>query len=282
LKTDGQITDGYGNTIPVGTEVPVALFETPLIAMDGTHRWRYDQSGADRGNSWTNAAYDDSAWSDGFPVFDALRSAPDAPPPFCRPVLPTNSESNRTCLTLSNGQATAQIPAVYFRTHFQFEGDAVHSVLRLRALIDDGAALYLNGAEILRQGMPAGALSYQTLANRTVADANYEDFEVSAPGLVAGDNVLAVEVHQDSLTSPDLTFGLRLSGVVPTLAVHPHLEIERSALSITLTWTPAVGTLEAADEVQGPWSGVTPSNPPNQHVVPLNQAPQKFYRVVVP
>src|SRR6185295_4817522 len=57
LRTEELIGDGFGNNIPVGTDVPVALFETSLIAMNGTHSWRYDQSGTDRGNVWTNAAF---------------------------------------------------------------------------------------------------------------------------------------------------------------------------------------------------------------------------------
>jgi hypothetical protein len=267
--------DPYGNALPAGTEAPMAWFGTPLLAMDATQAWRYDASGVDRGTAWTNASYNDSGWSNGFPVFDA------AAPAACRGALPANGALIRTCLTLSNAQNTAQLPAVYFRTRFQFEGDAAHAVLRLRTLVDDGAIFYLNGAELARRGLPYGPVSYQTPADRTVAEAAYEDLQISAPGLVEGTNVLAVEVHQDSLTSPDLTFGLSLVGVVPALVAHPRLEIARSGGNFNLTWTPALGVLQAADNLAGPWTDLAPSNPPNQHTAPLNTGPQQFFRVTV-
>ena len=185
-------------------------------------------------------------------------------------------------MTLSNAANSAQIPTAYFRTHFSFEGDAAYSVLRMRTLLDDGAVCYLNGAELFRRGLPSGPVSFSTLANRTVPDAVYEDILISAPGLVVGDNVLAVEVHQDSLTSPDLTFGLSMVGVVPALVVHPLLAAEQTGGDLSLVWTPALGHLEEADEVRGPWSLVVPSQPPNRHVTSVTSAPRKFYRVVVP
>ena len=43
---------------------------------------------------------------------------------------------------------------------------------------------------------------------------NFHEFEIDSSGVVAGDNVLAVEVHQVSTTSSDLSFDLRLADVV--------------------------------------------------------------------
>jgi hypothetical protein len=82
--------------------------------------------------------------------------------------------------------------------------------LHLRLLRDDGAIVYLNGNEIFRNNMPAGAVNYLTLAatNAVGADetTNYISASVSASALGNGVNVLAVEIHQGSLTSSDLSF----------------------------------------------------------------------------
>jgi hypothetical protein len=197
-------------------------------------------------------------------------------------VLPATGEPVGTCLlSLSNAAGTAQISAAYFRTRFNFSGDAAHSVLSVQAIIDDAAVFYLNGTELFRLGLPDGPVSYATLANRTVGLAVPEFRELAPRGLVQGENVLAVEVHQDSLLSADLTMGLSVTAIVPALVVTPQLSSALSGGNITISWLPAVGRLQSATEVGGPWTEVSPSDPPNEHTEPAVGA-RKFYRVAVP
>jgi hypothetical protein len=194
--------------------------------------------------------------------------------------VPSTGEPVGTCLT--NALGAAHIPTVYFRTRFTFEGDAAHSLLRLLNVVNDGAVYYLNGVELLRLGMPEGPVTYNTLANRTADHNGYEVIDVDAPSLVAGTNVLAVELHQASLDATDLTFGMKLTGILPAMpAVHPRLSIGLNAGNVEISWSPAVGTLESTDDLAGTWSTVTPSNPPNLHVTPASEMKQ-FYRVMVP
>src|SRR5262249_22292888 len=138
-----------------------------------------------------------------------FRASAETPEPHCRfdGRLPLTEDLVGTCLnTLSNAAGTAQYSAAYFRTRFYFSGDTAHSVLSIQPIIvDDGAVCYLNGSELFRLGMPDGPVSYATLANRTVGLAVPEFRELAPRGLVQGENVLAVEVHQDSLFSADLT-----------------------------------------------------------------------------
>jgi len=78
---------------------------------------------------------------------------------------------------------------------------------------DDGAVVYLNGVELVRHNMPAGALSSETTAASgvgSVEESEWFTFEVSPDTLVAGTNILAVEVHQSSGTSSDVSFDLTL------------------------------------------------------------------------
>jgi len=93
----------------------------------------------------------------------------------------------------------------------------------LGLLRDDGAVVYLNGQEVVRDNMPANAIGYQTLASSTVggaAESTYFPFALSPSMLVTGTNVMAVEVHQRALDSSDLSFAVRLDGV---LIVSPAL-----------------------------------------------------------
>jgi hypothetical protein len=78
---------------------------------------------------------------------------------------------------------------------------------------DDGAVVYINGSEAFRQGMPNGAINYQTLATVTVGGADESTFYPSAMPLNLiqdGVNTVAVEVHQNGPTSSDVSFNLQI------------------------------------------------------------------------
>jgi hypothetical protein len=278
------IPDLHGNNLPEGTLIPIASFTSELVSDSAGQTWRYDQSGIERGTEWTGLSYDDSAWQEGACPFDVWRRFGDTI--YCRANLPEpSSEEVRTCLSLSNTANTVQIPTSYFRTHFQFEGNASNAVFYFESLVNDGVVLYLNGVELVRLGLSDGPVSYSTLANRnpiTPGSWFEEKFYLPVSSLRSGENVLAAELHQSSLTSPDLTFVLSATGYfvsAPTLT--PQLSVGFAAGNVEVTWTPAAGTLQAADDVAGPWIPIVPSNPPSRHVTPAIAARQ-FYRVVVP
>ena len=68
----------------------------------------------------------------------------------------------------------------------------------LRLLRDDGAVVYLNGAEVFRSNMPTGAVNHLTLAmNALPADetTTYHTTELAAPQFVPGWKMNACEVH---------------------------------------------------------------------------------------
>jgi NAD(P)H-hydrate repair Nnr-like enzyme with NAD(P)H-hydrate epimerase domain len=74
--------------------------------------------------------------------------------------------------------------------------------------------VYINGEEVARSNVPLGEAGYRTLAVSAVVNADelaFIDFAIS-PRLYRGPNVVAVEVHQQSLNSSDLIFDLALLG----------------------------------------------------------------------
>ena len=104
----------------------------------------------------------------------------------------------------------------YFRTWFNYTGSVANVSLAFRALIDDGAVFYLNGAELGRVGMDPGAVGYDTFATRLVGDATTDDnLLFAATNLVQGSNCVAVEVHQINAGSTDLVFGSAI-GTAPS------------------------------------------------------------------
>ncbi len=120
-----------------------------------------------------------------------------------------------TWLNLNDSGGVNRIITYYFRTRFTIPSNAISVNLRANAIIDDGAAFYINGVEVLRIGIPDGA-GYSTWANRTQGDPAYEYFTLPSTGVIPGTNLIAVEVKQVNNTSSDITFGLVLLGDVVT------------------------------------------------------------------
>ncbi len=191
-----QPTPESGNPVAPET-VPPTLVN--LIPLDDTFLWKYDQSGTDLGTSWKETTFNDSSWDAG-PALLAEEGCNCLPEPI------------RTPLTVENGKIT-----FYFRTHFNVPAGLNLSGLQAMHVIDDSAVFYINGAEAGRLNLPEGLVTYDTLSPASVNNATYGGpLDLAITNVVAGDNVLAVEVHQTSPTSSDVVFGIRLDAVVLT------------------------------------------------------------------
>jgi secreted PhoX family phosphatase len=88
---------------------------------------------------------------------------------------------------------------------------------------DDGAIVYVNGVEVLRSNMPAGAVTDNTFASSAIDGANettYFGFKLPKTVFVQGLNVIAARVHQRDGTSSDLGFDLEtaIPSVIPPVA----------------------------------------------------------------
>jgi hypothetical protein len=253
LFIEGGLADLFENFMdPVTLAIPF-FARPPVVGISDTQLWRYDDSGTDRSNLWYAVTYNDSTWDQGAAIFDAKR-------PARTPPLVLNGETIRTVTTLSNAANTAQIATHYFRTHFNYSGPST-ATLQLRAMIDDGAVIYLNGREIARPGMPAApaAIRYGTLATRTQGDGDIEFLYLCVSNLVSGDNVLAVEVHQVNLTSSDITFGVEVSVYAATAP--PRLTITPGPAfgQVTVSWSGS-GVLQQSTNLGGSpagWSNVS-------------------------
>jgi hypothetical protein len=139
-----------------------------------------------------------------------------------------------------------RITAAFGVTTFQItDADAAISMLELRLRYRDGVVAWINGVEVVRQGLPRG--STVTLALRQHGP-EWETFYVpAAPGLLRkGSNTLAVQVHPSGRRSaPHLVadlVGRTDRGILrgPTLA-----EATQTSASIVLDTDPDVdATLE--------------------------------------
>ena len=179
--------------------------------------WRYYDNTSQPPNidtdSWEKDNYDDSSWSEG-PAQLGYGDGDEATP------------------------ITSGIYAAYFRHSFDIADASMYDNISLNLIYDDGAVVYLNGNEIWRVNMPNGNIGYDTFANPGPGDNTQENLYLSADHLKDGENVIAVEVHQDDATSSDISFDFQMIGIPPGLIQvirGPYLQ-KASPTSMTLRW----------------------------------------------
>ena len=210
--------DGSDPRLPGGGVSPSAQ---SMSVTQNTHvaigsQWRYWDRGSLPAANWQTAAYNDSSWSTG--------------------TAPLGYGSGNEATVISYGaNAQNKYRSSYFRKSFNVANPAAITSLTLGLVRDDGAIVYLNGTEVARSNMPAGTVTYGTSAASTVSgNDKYLVFNFTVPQnlVVAGSNVLAVEVHQINATSGDLRFDLSLTDTaLPGLTLYQNTSFKSRLLS---------------------------------------------------
>lgn len=88
--------------------------------------------------------------------------------------------------------------------------------------------------------MPEGNVDYDTLASSGVSGSNESTYfpKIILNQLTTGDNVIAVEIHQASTSSADLSFNLKLNGLTANTAIitrGPYLQMGTTT-SVMVKW----------------------------------------------
>jgi phage baseplate assembly protein gpV len=169
-----------------------AFVTDQYVIIDENEAWNYydnlQEPPLDGTNVWYEPAFNDMSWSNG------------------------NAElgygDNDEATTINDQTETA-----YFRKDFDVSNPSLFNAVNLDLTYDDGAIVYLNGVEAWRVNMPSGAVDYNTTASGVVS--NNAMMSSTIPNtLLPGNNTIAVEVHQSSTSSSDISFNLRMTGVV--------------------------------------------------------------------
>ena len=177
------------------TSAPSIRGETLVLVATGS-AWRYLDNGSDPGTAWRAATFNDGAWASGAAQLGY-------------------GDGDEATVVGYGGNSAAKYITTYFRRTFSVSNPSQFSTLTLRLLRDDGAMVYVNGVEVFRSNMPAGAIGYTTPALTAITGADESAFvftSIDPSLLVAGTNVIAVEIHQSDPTSSDISFDLELTG----------------------------------------------------------------------
>lgn len=217
--------------------------------------WRYLDTGVDAGTAWRLPGYDDSTWLSGAAELGY-------------------GDGGEATVIRFGPSSSAKYITYYFRRAWVVTNAAAWGRLVVNLKRDDGGIVYLNGTEVFRSNLAPGPVDYLTRAT-LASDDGTVFYSTNAPAglLVTGTNLLAVEIHQESPTSSDISFDLRLDA-----APRPVLQPLRFGADWLVAWSEAAAVLEQADDPAGPWSVVAGASP-----VPIDtSAAHRFYRLRQP
>jgi hypothetical protein len=188
---DPMGTPGVSNLTPKPMEV--------IVLAQGS-MYKYWDQGILPGPNWTAPGFVDMAWSTG-------------PGPL-------GYGDAHIATTVGYGlNGNSKYITTWLRTTFNVQGANTVTAAKVELLRDDGAVAYINGTEVARSNMPAGAIGPDTLATDTVtgvAETMFYSFQFDPKLLVEGANVLAIEVHQSIANSTDLGIDARVTISVPS------------------------------------------------------------------
>lgn len=184
--------------------------------------WRFLDTGVALPSEWRTLGFDDSLWPSG-------------------PAQLGYGDGDEATLVGYGPNASAKYITTYFRRVFNVPDPNAVTGLKLELLRDDGAVVYLNGTEVARSNLPTGTINASTLAPVAITGADetttFYPFTLSPSQLVAGPNIVAVEIHQQSGTSSDISFDLRLTdgGAGAVLTRGPYLQLG-TPTGVTVRW----------------------------------------------
>ncbi len=192
---------------------------TPVIIAYGAP-WKYLDNGTNQGTTWRSTAFNDGAWASG-------------------PGQLGYGDGDEGTVLGYGGNASNKYITSYFRKAVSITDPNAYTNFTCNVKRDDGVAIYVNGVEVYRNNLAAAA-AYTTLATLASDDgATAQTFTLLPAAFTAGNNVIAVEIHQNSVTSTDISFDLEIMGntgaVLPTLIVGPYLQMGNET-AVTFRW----------------------------------------------
>jgi hypothetical protein len=190
---------GLDVTVAVNTKTNLAgLIQSRQQFVVSGDYWKFDDQGFAPPIGWEGLPYFDKDWQVGLAKFGY-------------------GDNDETTTVSYGGIDNQKQITTYFRRRFYLSDPSDYSALTTSLLVDDGAVIYLNGNEVERINIDPGIVTYSTPAQEAVGgddEKTFFDWVLDPADLVAGENVIAVEVHQRSQTSSDLGFDLTLDGTL--------------------------------------------------------------------
>ncbi len=183
--------------------------------------WKYYDKGAAPAN-WTATSFNDNSWASG--------------------QAPLGYKMTGVKTTVSFGSDSNQKnPTTYFRKTINLSSAPTRSdIFLLNYQIDDGFVVYVNGREAGRYNMPNGNITFNSFSSSYAGDTPLTGtLDLSSSLFKNGDNVIAVEIHNNSYTSSDQYWDAELlttmgSASEEFVSTDPFLELSSSDNTVSL------------------------------------------------
>jgi hypothetical protein len=165
----------------------------PTDFIESGDDWQYLDDGSNQGSAWRAPGFDDSAWAAG-------------------PSQLGYGDGDEATTVGFGGNSSNKHITTYFRKTFTISDPASFASFALNFTYDDSIAIYLNGTEVARENITANP-AFNDFATRTGPENGTASRTLSPTAFLAGNNTFAVEIHQASRTSSDISFDLDLTGL---------------------------------------------------------------------
>ena len=171
--------------------------ETVLVFQEGDE-WRYFKGSSLPPDGWDLSTFDDGQWLSG-PTGMGYGDGDD-----------------NTVLSDMRGNYFT----VYMRKIFNVDEPGSIGSMTLNVDYDDGFVAFLNGNEVARAGVSPGQDNSTPAANHEAGTAEAFDLSSAIDDLLTGSNVFAIEVHNTTLNSSDLSMipELTIESIPPACA----------------------------------------------------------------
>ena len=159
--------------------------------IDNGDDWAYLDDGSNQGTAWRTSGFNDNSWETG--------------------PAELGYGDNDEATTLSFGpNENAKYATTYFRKTVNIPNPSLFADFSMNITYDDSYVIYVNGAQVaLHSGLPTNP-AFDLYSSNTVDEDAIDNLTIPASSFTAGNNTIAVEIHQRNGGSSDLSFDFEL------------------------------------------------------------------------
>lgn len=201
----------------------IAHAQTTLLPFGST--WKYLDKGTNQGTAWRAATFNDATWASG-------------------PGELGYGDGDEATVVSYGSSSSSKYITTYFRKAVSITNLNNYTGFTLEYRRDDGIVIYVNGTEVKRSNLPSGTISYTTLATDASDDGGtVQTATIATSAFVEGSNTIAVEIHQTSASSSDISFDLQLKGTtnstLPSITRGPYLQMGNQT-AVSVRWRTSI------------------------------------------
>ena len=166
-------------------DIDVSAVDATLFNL-GASGWKYLANGSNQGTAWRILNNPGAPWVSGTASF---------------------GYGLTQTTTITSGNVTS-----YFLKNVTIANPTLINGVNCVYSYNDGIVVYVNGVEVDRQNMPTTAIAYNTVASATNTTTG-ATLTIPARYFNAGNNIIAVEIHQRTANSTNCIFDMSMKAV---------------------------------------------------------------------